>query len=88
MSRNILSINKRETRKTRAKVSGKRKSEKSEAAAAEGRVHTYQGTEDFDQPLRSSLQPVQCWYIAQPYVQSLGDGQLLLGPPQVLDCSP
>lgn len=89
MSRNIPPNNKRESRKTRAKVrERKKKSEKSEAAAAEGRIHTYQGNGDFDQPLHSSLQPTQCWCTARLYVQSLGDGQLLLGPPQALDCSP
>lgn len=88
MSRNSLPINKRKQENKSKIKRGKRKSENAEAAAAEGRVHTYQGTEDFDQPLHSSLQPTQCWCIAQLYVQFLGDGQLLLGLPQVLDCSP
>lgn len=88
-SKNILPISKKRKQGNKSKNKrGRRKSEKSEAAAAQETVHTYQGTEDFDQPLRSSLQPIQCWCIAQLYVQFLGDERLLLRPPQVLDYSP
>lgn len=55
----------------------------SSSDGSRGRTHTHPGTEGFGQPLHSFHQPAQCWCTAQPYGQSLGDGQLPLVPPQV-----